>query len=69
MTATTTTTADPTVMAVSPPEAARRIGVSRATMYDLLRRGAVPRRKIGTRTVIAVADLQSLLDRAAQGAA
>jgi excisionase family DNA binding protein len=41
----------------SPVEAAKVLGVSRAYMYVLLARGEIPARKIGTRTLIAAADL------------
>ena len=41
----------------SPVEAAKVLGVSRAFMYVLLARREIPARKIGTRTLIADADL------------
>ena len=39
-------------VALGVPEAATYIGVSRATIYNLLRSGLLPRTKIGHRTVI-----------------
>lgn len=41
-----------TSAALRVPEAAIYIGVSRATIYTLLRSGSLPRTKIGHRTVI-----------------
>jgi excisionase family DNA binding protein len=52
-----------TRISYSPVEAAKVLGVSRAYMYVLLARGEIPARKIGTRTLIAAADLQAFLNR------
>ena len=52
-----------TRISYSPVEAAKVLGVSRAYMYVLLARGVVPARKIGTRTLIADADLREFVAR------
>jgi excisionase family DNA binding protein len=52
------------VMAVSPAEAGRRLSVSTRTVFNLIRRGELPAKKIGSRTVIRVQDLAEFLDRA-----
>ena len=52
------------VMAVSPAEAGRRLSVSTRTVFNLIRRGELPAKKIGSRTVIRIEDLAEFLDRA-----
>lgn len=49
-------------IAVSPSEAAQIIGLSRAQIYNLINDGRLRRSKIGTRTLIHVADLEALLE-------
>lgn len=46
-------------LAVSATEAAKLLGVSRATIYELLRNNAFPSFHIGTRRLIPVAGLQN----------
>lgn len=52
------------IIAVSPAEAGRRLSVSTRTVFNLIRRGELPAKKIGSRTVIRVQDLVEFLDRA-----
>jgi excisionase family DNA binding protein len=49
------------ILAVSVPEAARRLGVSARTVTNLVRARELPSRKIGRRRVILVAALESFL--------
>lgn len=51
------------LIAVSPTKAADTIGVSRATIYNLIERGELRRSKIGRSTRIPVADLVALIER------
>lgn len=60
------TTADRQVdelIAVSPVKAAELVGLSRATIYNLIERGELRRSKIGKATRIPVADLVALIER------
>jgi excisionase family DNA binding protein len=50
-------------LAVSIPEAARRLALSPRTMASLIAQRAIPSRKIGRRRVIAVRDLENFLRR------
>jgi excisionase family DNA binding protein len=50
-----------TPIAVSPAIAAEAIGVSRASIYNLIARGELTAHKIGRSTRIAVADLERLI--------
>ena len=43
---------DYNIIALKPADAARAMGVSRATIYTLLREGKIRARKHGTRTLI-----------------
>ena len=52
------------IIAVSPAEAGRRLSVSTRTVFNLIRRGELPAKKIGSRTVIRVTDLVGFLNRA-----
>jgi excisionase family DNA binding protein len=61
---TITITDEGTLLAYSPPAAARILGVSRAWMYRLLQRGTLPSLKIGKRVFVRHEDLQALLDSA-----
>lgn len=45
-------------LSVSTSEAARLLGVSRPTIYELIQNGGLPWFKIGTRTLIPVAGLR-----------
>lgn len=42
-------------------DAGRLLGVSRTTIYQLIRAGRLKPRKIGTRTLVAHVDLEALL--------
>jgi excisionase family DNA binding protein len=58
-------TRDPNeVLALSPAEAGRRLSVSTRTVFNLIRRGELPAKKIGSRTVIRVCDLNEFLRKA-----
>jgi excisionase family DNA binding protein len=48
---------------VSVEEAARRLGVGRSAMYELLASGQVARVKIGRRTLVPVQELRAWVDR------
>lgn len=45
-------------------EAARRLGIGRSLAYSLIREGALPHLRLGSRIVIPVSALQRLLDQA-----
>jgi len=51
------------LIAVSPSRAAEIVGLSRATIYNLIERGELRRSKIGRATRIPVADLVALIER------
>lgn len=51
------------VMAISVSETARRLGVSRPTVYQLIRREDFPAFKIGNRTLISVEGLHDWIGR------
>ncbi len=46
------------------PEVARRLAVSQWTVYRLLRGGAVPSLKVGSRRLVVERDLQSFIESA-----
>lgn len=50
-------------LAVSPREAARLLGVSVPTIYELLGSGRVHSVKVGTRRLVSVAALRAFVDR------
>ena len=52
----------PIPISVSVDEAARMVGVSRDTIYDLVNAGRLTKVKIGRRSVIKYADLQKLIE-------
>lgn len=54
--------------AVSTTEAARLLGVSRPTIYQLINRTDFPAFKVGTRTLISVAGLERWVEAQAGGA-
>lgn len=43
---------------VGPDEAARRLSISRAYLYTLVREGRVPSRKVGKRRLFSVSELE-----------
>ena len=49
-------------LAVSPAAAAEMLGISRAHVYKLINHGVLRRSKIGSRTLILVSDLESLIE-------
>lgn len=53
-------------LAVSPAEAAQMLGISRAHLYKMINHGVLRRSKIGSRTLILVADLEALIESATQ---
>ena len=54
--------------AVSTTEAARLLGVSRPTIYQLISRTDFPAFKVGTRTLVSVAGLERWIEAQAGGA-
>jgi excisionase family DNA binding protein len=50
-------------------DAAAAIGISRSTMYEFVKDGRIPARKIGSRTVIRRRDLEAFLEAAPFSAA
>ena len=50
-------------LAVSAAEAARLLGVSRPTLYQLLNRADFPSFRVGGRVLVSVAGLQDWIDR------
>lgn len=54
-------------LAVSAAEAARLLGVSRPTLYQLLNQEGFPSFRVGGRVLISVSGLQSWIDRQAGG--
>jgi excisionase family DNA binding protein len=50
-------------------DAAAAIGVGRSTMYEFVKDGRIPARKIGSRTIIRRCDLEAFLDAAPLSAA
>jgi excisionase family DNA binding protein len=49
------------INACSIPEACLRLGISRTTLYHLIRDGGLPARKLGKRTVVLNADIDAFL--------
>ena len=50
-------------LAVGATEAARLLGISRSTLYQLLNRADFPSFRVGGRVLISVAGLQEWIDR------
>ena len=50
-------------MAVSAAEAARLLGVSRPTMYQIMDRADFPSFRVGSRVLVSVTGLQEWIDR------
>jgi excisionase family DNA binding protein len=48
------------------PEAGSRLGVSRSTVFNLLREGVLPACKLGRRTLIRANDIDALVQRLAR---
>jgi excisionase family DNA binding protein len=48
-------------LAVSPTKGAKVMGISRSTLYQLLKDGELPLIKIGTRSLIRIADIENKL--------
>lgn len=46
-------------IAITVPEAARRAGVGRSSLYEAINRGELPMRKAGRRSLILVDDLKA----------
>lgn len=44
-------------------EAAAASGLGRTTIYELIKRGELPRAKVGARTLIRRRDLETMIDR------
>jgi excisionase family DNA binding protein len=44
-------------------DAARHIGVSRSTFYELLKKGEISARKLGSRTIVPGEELEKLIAR------
>ena len=51
----------PAKLALSVPEAAEALGVSRSFLYVLMAKGEISARKIGTRTIIPLDELKAWL--------
>ena len=49
-------------LAVPIPEAARRAGVGRSSLYEAINRGELPLRKAGRRSLIRIDDLKAWID-------
>ena len=52
-------------LAVSAPEAARLLGISKPTLYQMMRREDFPAFKLGGRTLISVAGLREWVQKQA----
>lgn len=50
-----------TPIAVSIPDAVKATGISRSSLYEAMKRGDLPARKAGRRTLIRVTDLENYL--------
>jgi excisionase family DNA binding protein len=48
-------------LAVSVTQGAKAIGVSRSKFYELLKKGELPLIKIGSRSLVRIADIEQLL--------
>lgn len=52
---------------ISPSEAAQVLGVSRPTVYTLIKRADFPAFKVGTRTLVSVEGLKRWVEAQAEG--
>jgi len=50
-----------TPLAVNPTKGAKVLGVSRSKFYELLKDGELPLIKIGSRSLVRIADIENLL--------
>jgi excisionase family DNA binding protein len=44
--------------AISIPDCCKKYTISRSTLYDIIRRGEIPVRKVGRRSIISVEDAE-----------
>lgn len=59
---------DPPILAVSPPQAARMLGVSKPKLYEVIRQPGFPAFRLGSRVLISVDGLRKWVEaRAAAG--
>lgn len=56
----------PEPLAHSPDDAARRLGVGRTKVFELMNSGELRRIKLGRRTLVPDADLVALIERRAE---
>lgn len=52
-----------TPMAMSPQDAARAIGISRSSLYRLMKQGRIRTVKLGRRTLVPTSELSALIDK------
>ena len=52
-----------TPMAMSPRDAARAIGISRSSLYRLMKQGRIRTVKLGRRTLVPTSELSALIDK------
>lgn len=60
---------DPAPLAHTIPDACRRIGLSRSTLYELLKAGEIRSFKVGARTLIPDSDLAEFVAKRLEAAA
>ena len=63
----TETTSAPAIL-MTPRQAAKALAISERTLWELTRRGAIPRLKIGASVRYDVKDLQAFIDKKKGGA-
>jgi len=51
----------PDPITLSPTQAARRLGIGRSAFYELMNRRKIEARKLGSRTIITVAEVDRFL--------
>lgn len=52
-----------TPLAMSPRDAARAIGISRSSLYRLMKQGRIRTVKLGRRTLVPTSELSALIDK------
>ena len=52
-----------TPLAMSPQDAARAIGISRSSLYRLMKQGRIRTVKLGRRTLVPTSELSALIDK------
>ena len=52
-----------TPLAMSPQDAARAIGISRSSLYRLMKQGRIRSVKLGRRTLVPTSELSALIDK------